>query len=144
MKQNKFWHKNFLHAFCKWFSSPLHVLTPSHIENNGRFNYGLTHFYPASSFPKQIRGTNSNFGHAFTLSWQKSSQGNKRFEDVHLLDLTTTMLTMQRQPVFYSTSSKILLMEDKLLLGLHLNQNGETSFESLLNKTNYSKKLDFS
>lgn len=35
-------------------------------------------------------------------------------------------------------------MEDKLLLGLHLNQNGETSFESLLNKTNYSKKLDFS
>lgn len=118
--------------------SLLDVLAPSYIENDGSYNYVLTHFHPAFSFPKEICGTNSNFGHAFTFSWQKSFHGNKHFEDFHLLDLMTTSLTMQWQPVFYSTSSKILLMEDKLLLELHFNQNRETCFESLL-KANYSK-----
>lgn len=98
-------------------------------------------FYPAFSFPKQIYGTNSNFGSAFTFSSQKSIQGNQHFEDFHLLDLTTTSLTMRWQPVHYTNSSKVFLV-DKLLLELHFNQNGETSFESLLNKANYSKEAE--
>lgn len=119
--------------------SLLHVLSPSYIENYGSYNCVLTHFYPAFSFPKQICSTNSNFGHVFTFNWQKSVWGNKHSEDFHLLDLTTRSLTMQRQPVFYSTSSKILFMEDQLLLDLYFNYNSETSFDSLLNKANYSK-----
>lgn len=47
---------------------------------------------------------------------------------------------MQVQTVFYEYFSKTLLTQDKLLLQSHSNQNGETSFESLLNETNHSNK----
>lgn len=47
---------------------------------------------------------------------------------------------MQVQTVFYEYFSKTLLTQDKFLLQSHSNQNGETSFESLLNEANYSNK----
>jgi len=132
--------KTLLHPFFSVSNTLLHVLTPSYTESDCSYNSVLTHFYPAFSFHKQICGTNLNFGLTFTFSRQKSIQANERFEDLIYWDLTTMSLTTQWQPAFYSTNSKILLMEYKLLLELHFNQNGETSFESVFNKANYSKR----